>query len=150
MVNYVFVYGTLCKGECNHYVAAPFVTGVREAFVKGCLYDLSYGYPAMTGGDGIVRGQLFELAPERLKEALKHMDRLESYEEGRTDNEYERIVTEAVTDDGEKVECYTYVYPDEKREWLDKEGVFVADGDWRAYKTGKSRREILDVNKPVP
>jgi hypothetical protein len=38
----------------------------------------------------------------------------------------------------------------EKREWLDKEGVFVADGDWRAYKTGKSRRKILDVNKPVP
>lgn len=133
MLCHVFVYGTLCRGECNHTVVEPFVTNVREATVRGWLYDLSYGYPAVIRGQGIVNGQLLELDSGRLEEALQAMDKLEGCEEG----EYERIVIRANTRTGEAISCYIYVYPKERRTWLDDKAEFVPSGDWRMHRKGR-------------
>lgn len=43
----VFVYGTLKRGQRNHERFCRGVLTVREATVRGRLYDLPYGYPAV-------------------------------------------------------------------------------------------------------
>ena len=43
----VFVYGTLKRGERNHVRFCRGVLRVREATVRGCLYDLPFGFPAL-------------------------------------------------------------------------------------------------------
>jgi gamma-glutamylcyclotransferase (GGCT)/AIG2-like uncharacterized protein YtfP len=43
----VFVYGTLKRGERNHERFCRGVLAVREATVRGRLYELPYGLPAL-------------------------------------------------------------------------------------------------------
>ena len=43
----VFVYGTLKRGQHNHERFCRGVVEVREATVRGRLYDLPYGFPAL-------------------------------------------------------------------------------------------------------
>jgi gamma-glutamylcyclotransferase (GGCT)/AIG2-like uncharacterized protein YtfP len=136
MINKVFVYGTLCEGEANHHVVAPFVKKVTEAKMKGWLYHLPYGYPAMVEGTGEVIGQFIELS--NVEEAIKHMDELEGYEEGGSDNDYERIISKAVTQDGQEHGCYVYIYSESKKTWLEEQAEFVVDGDWRAHQRKQS------------
>lgn len=136
MINKVFVYGTLCENESNHQVASPFVKEIEEAEIRGWLYHLPYGYPTVIAGEGVVRGQLLTLSDISL--ALREMDHLEGYEENSSENDYERIITTAVTKDGQGHECYMYIYPDSRLSWLESQAVFLADGDWRAYRSGES------------
>jgi gamma-glutamylcyclotransferase (GGCT)/AIG2-like uncharacterized protein YtfP len=90
-LNKVFVYGTLMTGMKNHYLVEPYVKSVKPARVAGVLYDLPYGYPAMTTGNMEVFGELMELA--NITEALKVLDRLEDYRgPGEAGNLYDRVV----------------------------------------------------------
>lgn len=43
----VFVYGTLKRGQRNHERFCRGALAVREATVRGRLYDLPFGYPAL-------------------------------------------------------------------------------------------------------
>lgn len=43
----VFVYGTLKRGQRNHERFCRGVLAVREATVRGLLYDLPFGFPAL-------------------------------------------------------------------------------------------------------
>ena len=43
----VFVYGTLKRGERNHEAYCSGALAVEEAVVRGRLYDLTAGYPAL-------------------------------------------------------------------------------------------------------
>jgi gamma-glutamylcyclotransferase (GGCT)/AIG2-like uncharacterized protein YtfP len=43
----VFVYGTLKRGQRNHERFCRGALATREATVRGRLYDLPYGYPAL-------------------------------------------------------------------------------------------------------
>lgn len=43
----IFVYGTLKRGERNHDRFCRGVLRVREATVRGQLYDLPFGFPAL-------------------------------------------------------------------------------------------------------
>lgn len=43
----IFVYGTLKRGECNHDRFCRGVLRVREATVRGRLFDLPFGFPAL-------------------------------------------------------------------------------------------------------
>jgi gamma-glutamylcyclotransferase (GGCT)/AIG2-like uncharacterized protein YtfP len=130
MIN-VFVYGTLRRGGGNHQLIAEYVQSVHEAMVKGMLFHLPYGYPAMVDGRGTVRGEILELSnPET---ALTILDELEGYHGPGQSNEYERITVTAVTADGNKYTCYTYVYPEEQREWLEQNAQPIFGGDWMAF-----------------
>lgn len=73
----VFVYGTLKPGGRYHpEYCAPYLKKSQPAQVRGQLYDLPHlGYPAMTLGDGWVKGYLFTLDAI----ALSGLDYLEGY-----------------------------------------------------------------------
>jgi len=73
----VFVYGTLKPGGTYHQqFCAPYLKNLQPAQVRGLLYDLpTLGYPAMTTGEGWVKGYLFTLD----ETAMAGLDYLEGY-----------------------------------------------------------------------
>ena len=62
---FVFVYGTLRRGQSNDINRLrPSPRFVADAEVAGTLYDLG-PYPGIRlGGDGVVQGEVYEIAPE--------------------------------------------------------------------------------------
>ncbi|MEA5466435.1 gamma-glutamylcyclotransferase family protein [Leptothoe sp. PORK10 BA2] len=73
----VFVYGTLKPGGIYHQqYCLPYLKKSQPAQVRGLLYDLpTLGYPAMTLGEGWVKGYLFTLD----EAAMPGLDYLEGY-----------------------------------------------------------------------
>ena len=92
---WVFVYGTLKPGEANYeFYCASDVVDAKKAWVRGQLYSLPQGYPAMTTGDGWVKGYLFTLD----ETAMVGLDYLEGYtpdgcENLHSDNDFEEEYT---------------------------------------------------------
>lgn len=90
----VFVYGTLKPGERYHdrYCAGHVFTA-QEALIYGELYDLPFGYPALTWGNRRVYGVLLSFAEPSILTAL---DELENYHPDRpaVENEYQRVQRE--------------------------------------------------------
>jgi gamma-glutamylcyclotransferase (GGCT)/AIG2-like uncharacterized protein YtfP len=118
MVDLLFVYGTLMRGESNHdYLAQERTSSIVPATIRGTLYDFGE-YPGLRlEGGGRVHGELVELATPA--ETLAVLDELE--EEG---HEFERTLVE-VDADGERRVAWTYVYARETA------GAAIASGDWR-------------------
>lgn len=77
--HHLFVYGTLRPGEVRWHHLAPFVVGEGlEATVAGELYDTGLDYPAAVfGGPSVIHGRVYELAVDRLADALAHLDAVE-------------------------------------------------------------------------
>lgn len=102
----VFVYGTLKPGHLRWPALAPFAdpgAGVREATVRGALWDAGSGWPAMTTGDAAVPGVLVPLDPARAAEALALLDGIEGVAAGL----FQRV--RVTTADG--TACWTYRWP---------------------------------------
>ncbi|MBV6625513.1 MAG: gamma-glutamylcyclotransferase [Rivularia sp. (in: Bacteria)] len=90
----VFVYGTLKPGEANYELYCSHkVVDAQKAWVRGELYALPQGYPAMTQGDNVVHGYLLSFANP---EILSSLDELEDYSPQRlhSENLYNRIQVE--------------------------------------------------------
>ncbi|WP_110111576.1 gamma-glutamylcyclotransferase family protein [Bacillus sp. CGMCC 1.16541] len=125
MTHYVFVYGTLRKGESNHDLLKDAHLVAEQAYTKGVLYDSGRGYPAMTVGEGVVYGELYEVNDFE----LKALDQLEGYEgEGSPNNEYERIAQDIQTDVS-TIEAMVYVVG-EQSPLLETQ---IPRGDWRIW-----------------
>lgn len=121
---HVFVYGTLLTAESNHYVAKPHIKQIRKGKVRGVLYNVGE-YPALVSdnaGEEIV-GEWFTVT----EEGLKNMDELEDYQEGRSDNDYERVWVKDLSGD---MEGFVYVYSHEKVEWLER----IECNSWKEWK----------------
>jgi len=75
----LFVYGTLRPGEVRWHHLEEFVVGDGvDATVPGDVYDTGLDYPAaMFGGESVIRGRVYELRPDRIDDALEHLDRVE-------------------------------------------------------------------------
>ena len=130
----VFVYGTLNPGGIYHQqYCAPYLKTSQPAQVRGLLYDLpALGYPAMTPGEGWVKGYWFRLAAI----ALPGLDYLEGYIppeqqisniENETEEEYSRQQTTVFDLDGQPmVKAWTYVMdtPPHGAVWL-------PHGEWK-------------------
>ena len=100
--NYVFTYGTLMKGERNHYYLND-ADYVCDATINGFrMIDLK-SYPGIEPGDGIVVGELYLVDDN----TLKMLDDLE--EAGFL---YLRKTTMVYTSET-KLEAYVYVYNQE-------------------------------------
>ena len=110
-MNYIFVYGTLKRGEGNHHLIdhAEFVD---VGYIKGCvLFDLG-GCPAMMPGgsrngnvEQAAKGEIYAVKDEDLDDTLARLDTLE--QEG---NLYIRAKLN-VRDRGNNVrECITYLF----------------------------------------
>lgn len=96
----VFVYGTLKPGEVNYQrYCLDEVTAEQDAIARGQLFDLPFGYPAMTCGENSVQGILLTFSDSSILQAL---DRLEGYDPARSPehNEYERRQIEVFSPDG--------------------------------------------------
>lgn len=69
-VVHLFTYGALLDG------AAALLDGctpVRDAAVRGMLYDIGGAFPAlMLAGEGTVHGRIWRCAPERIHELDRH------------------------------------------------------------------------------
>jgi gamma-glutamylcyclotransferase (GGCT)/AIG2-like uncharacterized protein YtfP len=128
MLNRVFVYGTLMQGMSNHQVVAPYLLAATPAQMKGILFDLAYGYPAVTDGDGLVIGELLELS--EVTAALAKLDSLEEYHgQNCPENLYDRVIREVVDHKGNKTPAYVYLWS--KPEQVYSVGKRILNGDWK-------------------
>jgi len=86
----VFVYGTLKPGEAYYecYCSNKIINSTK-AYVRGELYALPQGYPAMTQGSNLVYGYLLLFANN---EVLNNLDQLEDYhpQKSMSENLYNR------------------------------------------------------------
>ena len=87
---HLFVYGTLRPGEVRWQHLEPYVHGEGvDTSVAGELYDTGLHYPAaMFGGEARILGRVYPLAPERMADALAHLDEVEGAVRGL----YHRVV----------------------------------------------------------
>ncbi len=155
----LFVYGTLKPGYGNfRRICKGRIDGAKPAWVRGWLYDLPPGYPALverepeerfsapvpergspparaTGEklaprrvDGWVFGYILSFSDPRI---LRRIDLLEDYEPGRgaSLNEYERVVRPVYGDRGETSgEVWLYVMSHERA--MSMGGRWYAASDW--------------------
>jgi gamma-glutamylcyclotransferase (GGCT)/AIG2-like uncharacterized protein YtfP len=104
-VTRLFVYGTLRRGAPMHALIASDARLVGPATLAGRLYDLG-AYPAFSDRESkrdVVRGELYDLAPEG-REAL--LDSLDRYE-GRS---FERVLRSVTCDDGSTAQAFVYLF----------------------------------------
>lgn len=126
----VFVYGTLKPGECNYdrYCDGK-VIAAEEAIAHGQLFHLSRcGYPAMTAGEGTVRGVVLSFEDTNL---LNTLDFLEDYDPNRPaeTNEYNRQSIEVFNLAGNSMGfVWAYIMRPQRVNCLG--GVFLPGGVW--------------------
>jgi gamma-glutamylcyclotransferase (GGCT)/AIG2-like uncharacterized protein YtfP len=111
-MNYVFVYGTLKRGEANHQILRD-ATYVTQGYAKGfVLYDLG-GCPAMMPGAVVgdrveqsAMGEIYAIEDEDFDDILCSLDRLEG--EGQL---YIRVKVNVTTRGSvEPTECISYLF----------------------------------------
>jgi gamma-glutamylcyclotransferase (GGCT)/AIG2-like uncharacterized protein YtfP len=131
----VFVYGSLLDGFRNwELYVKPYPHQALPAEVKGRLYHLPTGYPGLLlEGEKAVKGEVLLFSPEVYDKALRGLDELETFfGPGDPRNEYERVeVTARLAATGEERRVYAYRYVDEA--YVKRTGIFLDDGDWRAF-----------------
>lgn len=118
----VFVYGTLLVGESNHHVAKPYIQHVEEGTIKGHLFNVGAGYPAVVlDQDGVdIKGEWFTVN----KVGLERMDWLEGYQENSSNNYYDRVW---VKDCYKDREGFVYVFTKGQAQNLQP----ITSGSWR-------------------
>lgn len=90
----IFVYGTLKPGEANYEsYCKTWVVAEQEAMIRGQLYSLPFGYPALTVGQSSVYGFLLSFTDSHI---LNILDDLEDYDPERSpeQNHYFRAKTD--------------------------------------------------------
>jgi gamma-glutamylcyclotransferase (GGCT)/AIG2-like uncharacterized protein YtfP len=118
---YVFVYGTLRRGELrdiNHMQPAPIFVGAGQ--INGVLFDLG-DYPGVQlGGAQWVQGEVYQISPE-LERQLDEIEEVWPQQTG----EYERreVMMQCA---GTKLTCL--IYEVAKRRVLGRR--VIASGDW--------------------
>jgi len=90
-INAFFVYGTLQRSHLRGGLWPRSPLNVFRSIVQADLYDLG-PYPAASPGEGWVLGELWMLREEDLQSTIQALDRIEGFEEKRTENEYIRKV----------------------------------------------------------
>jgi len=125
----VFVYGTLKPGEANYqrYCADKVVAATRSS-VKGQLFALPVGYPAMVLGEGVVQGYLLTFNTPNI---LQYLDPLEGYNPQcpPEKNFYKRKQLEVFTPEAEPLGlAWAYFMTLEQVEQIG--GVLIPSGWW--------------------
>jgi len=113
--SYLFVYGTLrsdspkkppVKKTLNLYAERWY-----KASVKGKLYEIDW-YPGLVltdNPDDIVSGEIFRISDE--ESLLSHLDEYEGCSEGFPEpHEYRREKISVITEDGETLLAWAYLY----------------------------------------
>ncbi|WAL60221.1 gamma-glutamylcyclotransferase family protein [Thermocoleostomius sinensis] len=126
----VFVYGTLKPGQCNYdRYCGHAVVNQQVAIVYGQLFDLPFGYPALTPGPGVVHGVVLEFADNNV---LTQLDELEDYDPQRPigQNEYVRVLVKTFSLQHQPLgEAWAYQMPLEQAKRFG--GVRLPHGYWQ-------------------
>lgn len=111
MINKIFVYGTLRRGDDNHYLIAPYVTEIKTAKMRGVRCHMS-SLSAMIRGDSWVNGEVITFTEE--EKVIKLLDELEGFiEPEHPRNLYERSFDWAFYEDGSQEQVYWYRWPND-------------------------------------
>lgn len=125
----IFVYGSLRQDFWNYdKVLKNRVRHIEKGKIKGELYHLPAGYPAVVEGNDDVYGEVITFTQDKL---LKSLDFLEGYFGEDKENLYIRRKCEISLEDGSKEWCWVYIYVDEKE--ARKEGIYISHGDWKRF-----------------
>ena len=120
---FVFVYGTLQKGQVNEPVVSPYVQRRWRGRIKGRLYHLAdRGYPeVLLEEDGVVLGECLQLKqPEKALQALDALE--EHFGEDDVRNEYDRRRCLVCSDDGQEWECYSDIVANNNLDYTNRIG----------------------------
>jgi gamma-glutamylcyclotransferase (GGCT)/AIG2-like uncharacterized protein YtfP len=128
----VFVYGTLKPGEENYDPYCKNHCKAEEAMVFGQLYDLPFGYPALTAGSLPVYGFLLSFVDPGI---LARLDALEDYDPARSpdQNEYFRVKTEVFSLANQLI-TWAWTYCMEPAQVRRFGGVLLPEGKWSGPK----------------
>lgn len=120
----VFVYGTLRHGEQYHHLLSGSRLFSLLARTRGNMFDTGRDYPILTEGGRWTAGEVYEVT----EDIMARLDELEEYYgPGDRRNEYERVRTEVITEQG-PIEAWAYIYPHSH------EYPSVPAGDWKLYR----------------
>ncbi len=125
----IFVYGTLKPGEAAHRrYCEPYLVRAQPAWIRGQLWHLPQGYPALTEGDRWIEGALLTLDGATV---LMAMDAFEDYNPARPDgdNLYVRRSRPLVSAQRETLGT-AWVYLMDRQRALELGGVVVPTGCW--------------------
>lgn len=129
----VFVYGTLQPGECNFDLyCAGRVVQMQPAISYGTLFDLPFGYPAMTVGNRPVYGYLLWFSDPAVLVAL---DELEDFDPCRPAdrNEYVRVEQAVFDLEGRSLgDAWVYLMQPKLVERVG--GIRLPQGKWTAIR----------------
>lgn len=133
MIDAIFAYGPLMKGFEQFPLLGEIVSS-QPASTQGLLYHFEFRRPILLDvAEGRVEGELHTLRWPR--EILKEIDDIHGF------TEYDpadmlcdlRVVKDVVTAKGETIQAYCYVFPAERRPFLDRVGERVEKGDWKRF-----------------
>lgn len=123
----VFVYGTLKPGEANYHYCQSEVTAAQPAFVRGQLYALPFGYPALTIGPNRVYGVLLSFTNSTV---LTVLDQLEDYNSAKPhQSEYLRVKIPAFSLSGQALGS-VWTYQMTRQRVIASGGVLLPGGEW--------------------
>ena len=107
IINHLFVYGTLMKGQNRFGLLHPFTKSIQPASTNGELHHLG-AFPGMKLGEGTVFGDLVTL--NNASECLETIDQIEGFLGfGHPESLYDRTIVEVMTDFGPEW-AWTYIY----------------------------------------
>ena len=132
--NYVFTYGTLLKGERNHYNYLSDEDFICDGFIDGFVMFNLGRYPGIYEGEGLVLGELY-LVDEK---TLAKLDYLE--EEGSL---YIRKTTK-VYSSNKTYEAFVYIY-----NLHEDNPTYLGDGLYSWKKLNKENiNELIELGLP--
>ena len=134
--NCVFVYGTLMRGMCNHYLVSH-AESIIEGWTYGFLFSLPYGYPAMLLPEQLpnqkptkVYGELCFFDSKQMQNTLPKLDWLEDCIPNSDEGLYIRTIAKVRTHKG-IFDAWVYVAsPSFAKEVLEI-GTLCKNGRWR-------------------
>lgn len=125
-MHYVFVYGTLRKGESNDHFLTGATCITDFCWTKGELYDTGRGYPALKDHPSAkVIGELYEVTDVE----IELLDELEGYIEGAENNLYERQ-KKTVYSSFDAQEVFVYI----GNSHLFENSQWIESGDWKNHR----------------
>jgi len=121
---YVFVYGTLRKGDSRFGVLDECECVAEEAYLDDYYMISLGGFPGILPGVGQVRGEIYKID----EDILDQLDRIEGYRED--DPKHSLYIRTVVSPKGieDGREIMTYVYNDERTSRRDHQ--IIESGDW--------------------
>lgn len=110
MIDAIFVYGTLKRGQIREQLWPATPRSVHSAWVRGALYGRD-DYPAMRPGDHRVAGELWRFDSQDIDRVLNALDRIEGTNQPGHPDLYRREISQVFDLNGEPLaRAYLYFY----------------------------------------